>query len=186
MTRSVTSHLFSSVNGVSEAPNTFQFDAFGQAEGEAMGRALHGVTDVIIGANLWREWSEYWPTADDPFGHFINPARKHVISSTLTAGDDGELGWNSVLVDGDPVAYIEKLRQGEGGGITVTGGVETVRRLFLAGVIDTLTLTMHPAVTGQGRRLFDDSVPITRLNLVDSRITPAGNAMLTYSLRPAD
>ena len=64
----------------------------------------------------------------------------------------------------------------------MAGGVETVRRLFLAGVIDTLTLTIHPAVTGQGRRLFDDSVPITRLDLVDSTITPAGNAVLTYAL----
>ena len=31
--------------------------------------------------------------------------------------------------------------------------------------------------------LFDDSVPVTRLDLVDSVITPAGNAVLTYSLR---
>jgi RNA polymerase sigma-70 factor (ECF subfamily) len=181
MTRTTTAHMFSSVNGVSESPDQFQFDAFGEAEGEMMARALAGVTDVVMGRKLWQEWSGYWLSAgaDDPFGSFINPVRKHVISSSLS----GELGWNSVLVDGDPVAYVERLRAGDGGGITVAGGVETVRRLFLAGVIDTLTLTVHPAVTGNGRRLFDDTVPITRLQLVDSSITPAGNAVLTYSLR---
>ena len=180
MTRPVTAHLFSSVNGVNESPHLFQFDAFGSEEGEAMGKALAGVTDVVIGRTLWSEWSEYWPnSADDGFGDFINPVRKHVISSTL----DGDLGWNSTLVEGDPVEYVRSLAAGDGGGITVAGGIETVRTLFLGGVVDTLTLTMHPAVTGEGRRVFDESVPLTRLQLVDSQITSAGNAMLTYALR---
>lgn len=38
MARAVTAHMFSSVNGVSESPDRFQFDAFGQAEGEMMER----------------------------------------------------------------------------------------------------------------------------------------------------
>ena len=97
-----------------------------------------------------------------------------MISTTLS----GELGWNSRLVDGDPVRYLETLRASDTDGtINVAGGVETVRRLFLAGVIDTLTLTIHPAVTGEGQRLFADSVPLTRLDLVGSMITPAGNAV---------
>ncbi|MGB5757568.1 MAG: dihydrofolate reductase family protein [Acidimicrobiales bacterium] len=181
MPRTVTAHLFSSVNGVSESPHLFQFDSFGEAEGELMGRSLAGVTDVIMGRHLWQEWSKYWPSnSDDGFGDFINPVRKHVLSTTLT----GDLGWNSQLVEGDPVDYARALVSSEdGGGIIVAGGIETVRSLFLAGVIDTLTLTIHPAVTGEGRRLFDDSVPVTRLNLVDHTITPAGNAVLTYSLR---
>ncbi len=132
MARPVSAHLFSSLNGVAESPDRFQFDSFGEAEGELMGRALAGVTDVVIGRKLWEEWSEYWqsPGADDGFGEFINPVRKHVVTTTRS----GDLGWN-------------------------------------------------PAVTPDGRRLFDDSVDLTRLSLVDSAITPAGNAVLTYALR---
>ena len=184
MSRTVTAHLFSSLNGVSESPNLFQFDSFGEAEGELMGRSLAGVTDVIMGRQLWQEWSQYWPeNSDDGFGDFINPVRKHVLSTTLT----GDLEWNSQLAHGDPIDYVRALADSDAeGGITVAGGVQTVRSLFLAGVIDTLTLTIHPAVTGEGRRLFDDSVPVTRLNLVDHTITPAGNAVLTYSLRASD
>lgn len=89
MTRSTTAHMFSSINGVAESPPTFQFDAFGEAEGEAMGASLAGVTDVVIGRTLWREWSQFWPSNDgDPFADFINPVRKHVISSSL----NGDLG----------------------------------------------------------------------------------------------
>lgn len=179
MTRRTIAHLFSSVNGVVEAPNLFQFDAFGPEEGEMMGRTIAPVTDVIIGRVLWQEWSQFWPGADDPFGRFINPVRKHVVTSTLT----GDLPWNSTVVDGDPAAYVEKLRQQGDGDISVVGGIETTRSLFRAGAIDALTLTVHPAVTNEGRRLFDESFALTRLRLLDGRITGAGNAILTYSLR---
>lgn len=180
MSRKVTAHLFHSVNGVVESPNLWQFDAFGPEEGELMGKVIGPVTDVVIGRKLWQEWSEYWPGAEDPFGAFINPVRKHVVSATLS----GELPWNSTLIDGDPVAYVGKLKEADGGDISVAGGIETIRSLFLAGVIDALTLTTHPVVTNEGRRLFDESVPVTRLSLVDATTTSAGNAILTYTLRP--
>lgn len=181
MTRTTTAHLFCSVNGVVEAPNLWQFDAFGAEEGQMMGRTISGVTDVVIGRKLWQEWSQFWQTAEagDPFGQFINPVSKHVVSHTLGA----DLGWNSTIVDTDPAAYVRRLQQDGTGGIAVVGGVETTRSLFLAGVVDALTLTVHPVVTPEGRRLFDESVPLTRFRMVDSAITSAGNAVLTYALR---
>ena len=179
MTRRTIAHLFCSVNGVVESPDRFQFDAFGPEEGELMGRTIGRVTDVVIGRKLWKEWSEYWPGAEDPFGAFINPVRKHVVTSTLT----GDLGWNSTVVPGDPVDHVRRLQQEGEGDISVVGGVETVRSLFLAGVVDALVLTVHPAVTNEGRRLFDESVPLTRLTLLEGTTTSAGNAVLTYALR---
>jgi RNA polymerase sigma-70 factor (ECF subfamily) len=87
------------------------------------------------------------------------------------------------VVDGDPVAYVRRLQQDGEGDIAVTGGIETVRSLFLAGVVDALMLTVHPVATDQGRRLFDETVPLTRLTLLDGTTTRAGNALLTYGLR---
>jgi dihydrofolate reductase len=179
MARTTTAHLFSSINGVVESPNLFQFDAFGPEEGQLMGQAIGGVTDVVIGRKLWQEWSEFWPNANDPFGAFINPVRKHVVTRTLR----GELGWNSTVVDGDPIAYVRQLQQQGEGHISVVGGIETVRSLFLAGLVDSLMLTVHPAAIHKGRRLFDESVPLTRLTLLDGVTTSAGNAVLTYGLR---
>ncbi|MBD0022564.1 dihydrofolate reductase [Gordonia pseudamarae] len=179
MARTVSAHLFHSINGVVESPDQWQFDCFGAEEGQAMGAAIGDVTDVIIGRKLWDEWREYWPCADDPFGAWINPVRKHVLSRTLT----GEVPWNSVAIDGDPIDYVKALRAQGDGGISVAGGIDTVRLLFLGGVVDTLTLTTHPVVAGVGRQLFDDSVPTTRLALVDAVPTAAGNVMHTYTLR---
>lgn len=181
MSRKVTAHLFHSVNGVVESPDQWQFDAFGAEEMELMGAVIGPVTDVVIGRKLWQEWSEFWPTADDPFAHFINPVRKHVISTTL---DDVSAWSGSIAAGSDAESYVRALKgDGTEGDISVTGGIDTIRSLFLAGLIDELHLTTHPAV-GVGRRLFDESVPVTRLELVDARATSAGNVLQTYRLRP--
>ena len=146
-----------------------------------MGSVTGATTDVVIGRKLWQEWWDYWPGADDPFGQFINLVRKHVVTSTLS----GDLPWNSTVIGADPVAYVQQLREQDGGDISVAGGVDTARSLFLGGVVDELILTTHPVTTGQGRRLFDESVPTTRLSLVSARQTAAGNAILTYTRRSA-
>ena len=54
---------------------------------------------------------------------------------------------------------------------------------MLAGLVDELTLTIHPVISGEGRRLFDESVPTTRLRLLNSTQTQAGNIVATYALR---
>jgi dihydrofolate reductase len=182
MARKVKAHLFNSINGVVESPDQWQFDSFGPEDMEGMGKAIADITDVIIGRKLWQEWAEYWPNAggDDPFSAFINPIRKHVITSSVA---DVSAWQNSIIVEGDPLEYVRKLKEGgSDGAISVAGGIETIRSLFLAGLIDELTLTTHPAV-GAGRRLFDESVPIMRLELVDGVTTSSGNAVLTYRLR---
>lgn len=182
MSRKITSHLFHSANGVVESPDRWQFDAFGAEEGQLMAAVTASVTDVIIGRKLWQEWSEYWPSSDNPFGHWINPVRKHVITTTLA----DELPWNTTRITGDPVDYVRNLRKQDAGDISVVGGIETIRSLFLAGLVDELTLTTHPVVTNEGRRLFDESVPLTRLRLLRATMTATGNAILTYALRPTE
>ena len=179
MGRKVVAHLFSSLNGVVESPHLWQYDSFGIAEADLMTEVITPVTDVVIGRKLWLEWSQYWPQADDAFGQWINSVRKHVISSTLP--DD--LPWNSTRITGDPLEYVKTLSDRGESGIVVSGGIETIRSLFLAGLIDELLLTVHPVVTNEGRRLFDESVPLTRLQLVHAMSTESGNIIMRYALR---
>lgn len=183
MSRKVVSALFSSVDGVVEDPFTFQFDSFDERMGELMDRAISPCDEVVMGRRTYDEWSEYWPAqGDDDFGGFINPVRKHVASRTL---DPASITWNNTtLIEGDLHDFLRGLKEGEGGDITIAGSISTVRELFLAGLIDTLTLMVHPAIAGAGgRHLFREDDPTTRLELVDHEITPAGNAVLTYALR---
>ncbi len=181
MTRALKAALFSSIDGVVDEPHNFQFDAFDERMGQLMGEAIGPVTDVIMGRVTYTQWADYWPAATDPFGQFINPVRKHVASRTLTAD---QIQWhNASLIDGDLHEFVTALKATEGGDISVTGSISVVRDLFLAGLLDELTLMIHPVIAGEGRRLFEPGTPLTRLRLVGEESTPAGNVIARYALR---
>jgi dihydrofolate reductase len=170
-----------SVDGVVESPNLFQFDSFDAELGAMMGRMIGAVDTAVLGRVGFEEWSHYWPSApaDDPFGSFINPLEKYVASTTLS----GPLGWNATLIEGDVAEFLTQLKHTDGGGISLFSSISLVRSLLFSGVLDELTLMIHPVIAGPGRRLFEPSDPPTRLELRDSVITSAGNAVLTYALR---
>lgn len=183
MSRKLTAALFSSVDGVVSSPNLFQFDSFDEDMGTLMGQAISTIDDVILGRVSYLEWADYWPNQAnvDPFAAFINPVTKHVASRTLAQTD---LEWeNSRLIDGELNGFVRGLKETEGRDIAIQGSISVVRQLFLDGLLDTLTLMIHPVIAGTGIHLFGPEDPMTRLELVDHVSTSNGNALLTYSLR---
>jgi len=183
MARKVTAGLFMSVDGVAEAPDTFQFDSFDDELGAGLGAFMSSTTDAVLGRVGYTEWSGYFPGAGagDPFAGFINSIRKHVASSTL----EEPLAWdNTTLIRGDLGEYLRELKNnGAEGNIAVMGGVEIVRSAFATGELDEIQLMIHPVLSGRGRHLFQDGDLLQRLTLVDSVITSKGNALLTYTRR---
>ncbi|WKK73105.1 dihydrofolate reductase family protein [Rathayibacter oskolensis] len=179
--RTLTAGLFMSVDGVVESPNLFQFDSFDAELGAMMGRMIGSVDTAVLGRAGYEEWSQYWPSApaDDPFGSFINPIEKYVASTTLR----GPLEWNATLIEGDVAEFLTRLKQTDGGEISLFSSISLTRSLLFAGVLDELTLMIHPVIAGAGRRLFEPGDPATRLELRDSVTTSAGNAVLTYAVR---
>jgi dihydrofolate reductase len=178
--RKLTAGLFMSVDGVVESPNLWQFDSFDDDLGALLGKLIGSVDTAVLGRVGYQEWSQHWPnTSDtDPFGAFINPIEKFVASTTLS----GDLEWNATLIDGDVEMFLTELKQTEGGEIALFAGISLVRQLMLSGLLDELTLMIHPVVAGAGRHLFEPTDDITRLNLVRSVITSKGNVVLTYAL----
>ena len=182
--RKVTAGLFYSVDGVAEAPNEFQFDSFDDELGTLLGSVMADVDTVLMGRQGWQEWAGYWPNAeqDMDFAGFINTVPKHVASRTLKPSDMA--AWqNSSLIEGDLEAFLRDLKQQAGGTISAMAGMSLVRQLLLAGLMDELTLIMHPVIAGTGRRLFEDGTPTTRLTLKSSQQTSKGNVVLTYARR---
>jgi len=143
---------------------------------------MASVDTAVLGRVGFQEWSSFWPSAgeDDPFGAFINALPKYVASNTLS----GDLGWNATVIDGDVAAFLTDLKQTEGGEISLFAGISLVRHLLFAGVLDELTVMIHPVVAGAGyRHLFEPGDPTIRLELVHSTVTNKGNAVLTYAKR---
>ena len=182
--RKLTAGLFHSIDGVVEAPNLWQFDAFDAELGGLLMETMSRIDTVIMGRVGYEEWAGYWPNAqqDQDFAGFINRMPKHVASRTLKQTD---LTWqNSTLIDGDVFAFVKALKSQTGGEIAVMAGFTLAKQLFFAGLLDELTLITHPVVAGSGRRLFEADDPLTRLELKRSVITSKGNVVVTYGLRP--
>lgn len=180
--RKVTSGLFISLDGVVEDPHLWQFDAFDDDMTDFMVTALAAIDTVLIGRVTYEAWAPYWPTATDEYAQFINPTPKYVASTTLKRVD-----WqNSTLIEGDVAAAVARLKAQPGGNIGIQGSPTLVRYLLAAGLLDELTLAVHPVIAGRGKRLFPDDSELRRLRLLDSRTTGSGVALLTYGPRTGE
>src|SRR5690606_2113782 len=109
-----------------------------------------------------------------------NNAPKYVAPTTLTHVDEWQ---NSTLIGADVEATVNRLTTELVGTITGQCSPSLIRYLLTVGLLDELTLSIHPVVAGTSKRLFSDQSPLTRMDLVDSRITGRGVAILTYRPR---
>ncbi|MGH3487675.1 MAG: dihydrofolate reductase family protein [Actinopolymorphaceae bacterium] len=176
--RKVYAGLFSSIDGVVEAPDQWQ-STFDEEMGAALSRMLDGQDAVLLGRVTFAEWAEYWPTStDEPFASFINNTPKYVASSTL----DSVHEWsNSTLIKGSLADFLAELRQQDGGTIGVAGSIGLVRSLIEQGLLDELTLMISPVVAGGGlRRLFADDAALTKFDLIEAQPTSSGALIATY------
>lgn len=183
--RKVTAGFFHSVDGVIEAPNLWQGDAFDDELGALLGEVMGKTDTVIMGRVGYADWAGYWPNieADQGFADYINAVPKYVASRTLS---QDQLTWkNTTLIKGDLLDFVRDLKNREGGEIAVMAGVDVARQLFFAGLLEELTLITHPVVAGKGKHMFEATDPITQLVLKKSTITSKGNVVATYGLRPA-
>ena len=105
--RKVTAGLFSSIDGVVQAPNEWQ-SAFDEEMGETLSRMLDEQDAVLLGRVTFEEWVGYWPTStDEPFASWINGTQKYVASTTLDSVDH----WaNSTLITGSVPEFVADLR----------------------------------------------------------------------------
>lgn len=177
--RKVVTYLFISLDGVVQDPYKWQFD-FDDVMGEALSALNNEQDTILLGRVTYEEWADYWPNAteDLDFAEFINTTPKYVFSTTLTQDD---LKWqNSIHVQEDLAPFINHLKQQPGGTIATAGSPTLVRSLVQHELADELVLFVHPAIAGEGKRLFLDGAEMQRLTLVESKPTPSGVVILTY------
>src|SRR3954466_13345359 len=109
--RKVTAGLFSSIDGVVQAPNEWQ-PGFEDEMGAALNPSLEEQDAVLLGRVTFTEWAGYWPTStDEPFASWINNTPKYVASTTLDSVDQ----WaNSSLIGGSVAEFVADLKSQEG------------------------------------------------------------------------
>jgi dihydrofolate reductase len=172
---SINAGLFIALDGVIEAPQTWQGGYFNDEMGAAVGGMMAGNDAMLLGRQTYDEFAAYWPNADpaDPITAQMNGTPKYVVSTTLEKAD-----WqNSTVVSGDVKAELVKLKQDKQLG--VTGSATLVRWLLQEGLIDELHLLVHPLAVGAGKRLFEPGGKV-QLRLIDSTAFSTGVLHLVY------
>jgi dihydrofolate reductase len=133
---------------------------------------------ILLGRRTYLEFAAMWPRlgGDVPMADFMNGTPKYVASSTLRS-----LEWaGSTLLTGDLAAELTELKRRPGKNIQVPGSPRLVRSLLADGLLDELSLMIHPVVLGTGARLFDGQADRMDLKLQDSRTLGTGVISATY------
>jgi dihydrofolate reductase len=189
------------LDGVMQAPGGADEDARGgfpyggwghryvdRVMAETMGKGMSeaGSGDgggMIFGRRTYEQFHGFWSKQTDgnPYTEVLNRRHKFVASRRLTE----PLVWeNSSLLDGDAVAAVAALKRDLDGDLVALGSGELVRSLIGAGLVDVLTVSIHPLTLGTGARLFaEGATGYGEWALIDTVTTTTGVIIANY--RPA-
>lgn len=153
---------------------------FDDAVGEAMNVDMDKPHELVLGRKTYDIMVAYWPHATpEEGGDQMNKPKKYIVSNTLNNVDAWE---NSVLVQGDAVKEIQRLKEMDGPELQVHGSGNLIQTLLKNNLIDELHLKIFPVAVGNGKRLFGEGIDATAFKLIDSKLTPSGVIIANYAL----
>ena len=181
--RKIVAHLFMSLDGVVKLDAVIDTIVKLRDTEEVLADFFAKVAEedaMLLGRVTYQEWADYWPTStNEPFASHINNVPKYVVSQSLDAVPWGTRN-NAVLVKGNLADAIATLKQQPGKNIGIHGSPTLVEAMLQVDLLDELRLEIYPVIAGSGARLFKDGRALKRLQLVDSKTTGNGVAILTY------
>jgi len=148
------------------------FDDFlGQTMTEQMSRPF----DLLLGRKTYEIFAAYWPHHNDE-GAGINKATKYVASHAPM-----EFTWeHSVLLKGDVVDEVKKLKAQDGPELQVHGSGNFIQTLLKYDLVDELWLKIFPITLGMGKRLFAEGTTAAAFTLREAKTSPRGVIVASY------
>jgi dihydrofolate reductase len=180
--RTITVGEFISLDGVVEAPEKWHMP---YVDDEMMAAMWSDPADtMLLGRVTYESFAGAFADLpdDDPVGGPMNRPEKVVVSRSLSAP-----AWRNsrLLSPGDVVERVAELKAGPGGPIAVVGSITLARTLLRAGLVDRLSLLVHPIVVGSGQRFFADDGPRVRLTLEKCDVLRSGVTHHVYAVSTA-
>jgi dihydrofolate reductase len=176
------------LDGVVEDPSGTEGFRLGGWVGRVGDRGREGATKVLLDEALASEAQLFgrrtydflaarWPSRTGEFADRFNSMPKYVVSSSLDSPE-----WhNSIVIRGDIVSEIARLRRELTGDIVVAGSIQLVHTLMEHELVDELRLMVYPLTLGAGNRLFDDVSDTRSMRLLSTR-TVDDLAYLVYEV----
>ena len=165
---------FVSLDGVIEAPGggegfkydgwSFEIDRGDKGNQFKLDETMKSAA-LLLGRRTYEGFAAAWPGRDGGFADKFNTMPKYVISKTLTNPE-----WNNTIVlSGDLVEEVTKLKQRFEGEIVVHGSPQLAQALIEHDLVDALHLQVYPVIVGAGKRLFSETSATKRLRLAEAR-----------------
>ncbi len=180
---------FISLDGVMQAPGGPEEDTSGgfkyggwtvphadEFSGKEMLAQMDHPFDLLLGRKTYDIFVNYWPKETGPIADAFNKATKYVASNSLD-----KLEWDpSVLLKGDVVSDLKKIKSEDGPELQVHGSGNFIQTLLKNDLVDELWLKIYPVTLGTGKRLFAEGTIPAGFKLIESKTTPKGIIIANY------
>lgn len=168
--------LFTSVDGVVEAPETWHFPYFDDEVGAVVGTLMQ--PRMLLGRTTYVGFAEYFaPLAGEEFADQMAAPPKFVVSTTLESAEWG----NATVLGADWADRLREIKAGDGPDLGMSGSVTLIRSLIAEGLLDELHLLVHPVVVGTGARLFPEGTESFPLPLASVRSLANGTLHVVHT-----
>ena len=167
-----------SLDGVFEEPGHWSGPFFNDQAAQFKLSELQASDALLLGRKTYEGFAAAWPSMTDEagFSEKMNTMPKYVVSSSLDRVD-----WpGSLLVKGDLVEEIRKLKEQPGRDLLLSGSAQLCNALTKANLIDVYRFMLHPVILGKGEKLFADGDAQRVLNLTDTQTFNSGIVILQY------
>lgn len=105
--------------------------------------------------------------------------KNYVFSRTI----ESVLDWNPRIVSENAGEFVRQLKEEAGKDIWLMGGGELARSLFAEGVVDEISLAVHPVLLGSGIPLFPEIGKQIDLELAECKPHANGVVQVVYRVK---
>jgi dihydrofolate reductase len=170
--RNLILQLAVSLDGYIEGPNG-EYDWCFTDQDYGMSQFMQLVDSLFIG----RKSYELLLSMGDAAMPGFPKLQEYVFSSTLQ-----EVRPGAVLINGDTATAVQQIKNAPGKDIWLFGGASLTASLLNLGLIDEISLAVHPIVLGSGKPLFSNLTHRLPLTLRDTKTYSTGLVALTYTI----
>lgn len=160
-----------SLDGFIEGPNG-EYDWCFTDQDYGMTEFYKRIDSLFIGR---RSYELMLTLGDDAMPGFPK-LKEYVFSTTMKDAKPGV-----TLIQDDIKETVEKIKNEPGKDIWLFGGANLTSSLLNIGLVDEMSLAVHPIILGSGKPLFSEIKKRIPLNLIDTKTYSSGLVNLVYS-----
>jgi dihydrofolate reductase len=175
MRRLIVSALVS-LDGVQSDPRSWASAYFDEEATEEALAGLLRAEAMLMGRGTYEYFAPAWPQTPGPYAARLNAMKKYVFSETLTSAE-----WNNAeIIRGKVPEAVSRLKEQDGADLIIYGFGQLAHNLLAHDLVDTLNISVHPIILGEGSQNFPRGDRFTlSLSEVESHAT--GVVSLTYT-----